>query len=65
MVEQRYWPLLFLILLVYFRDCAMPFLPFFLVCFIFFVASETASAKPQKKGKQKGGSKKIVIELDS
>lgn len=43
----------------------MPFIPFFLVCFCFFLISETSTAKPQKKEKKDSRSKKIVIELDS
>lgn len=43
----------------------MPFLPFFLVCFLFFLVSEASAAKPKKKETKNEGSKKIVIELES
>lgn len=43
----------------------MPFFPFFLVCFVFFLVSEASAVKPKKKETKKTDSKKIVIELES
>ena len=40
----------------------MPFFPFFLVCFLFFLVSEASTTKPKKKEK-KDNSSTIVIEL--